>query len=86
VTWETTRHSGDGRARNERFLADLGGGWPGEAAVLPLLAGGHVVAVLYGDNLPGGRPIPPLEPLEAALAEIGRTMQAALQRAVSQPR
>lgn len=59
---------------NERFVAQLGGGWPDEAAVMPLSVRGRVVAVLYGDNLTTGAPIPALEPLESVLAELGGAM------------
>lgn len=64
-----------GRA-HEVLVAELEGPWPREAAVLPVPAGGRVAAVLYGDNEPAGKPIPPLDPLAALLAEVGRRMAA----------
>ncbi len=51
------------------LVAQLGGGRPLEVAVVPAVAGGEVVALLYGDNLPGDGPIGPLAGLEAAVAE-----------------
>ncbi len=62
---------------NERLVAELEGGWPKEAAVLPLVAGDRVVAVLYGDNLSTGRPLAGLEPLERQLAEFGKSISTA---------
>jgi hypothetical protein len=59
---------------NERFVAQLGGGWPDEVAVMPMSVRGRVVAVLYGDNLTTGTPIPALEPLESMLAQLGGEM------------
>ena len=51
------------------LVAQLGGGRPREIVVVPAIAGAEVVAVLYGDNLPGDAPIGPLASLEAAVAE-----------------
>jgi hypothetical protein len=51
------------------LVAQLGGGRPREIVVVPAVAGADVVAVLYGDNLPGDAPIGPLASLEAAVAE-----------------
>jgi len=41
-----------------------------------VVASDYVVAVVYGDNEPDRTPIPSLEPLTAALASIGRSMEA----------
>ncbi len=51
------------------LVAQLGGGRPREIAVVPAVAGGEVVALLYGDNLPADAPIGPLAGLEAAVME-----------------
>jgi Domain of unknown function (DUF4388) len=51
------------------LAAQLGGGRPREIAVVPAVAAGEVVALLYGDNLPDDAPIGPLAGLEAAAAE-----------------
>ncbi|MGV8039187.1 MAG: DUF4388 domain-containing protein [Thermoanaerobaculaceae bacterium] len=58
------------------LVAQLGGAWPQEVAVLPVVASGRVVALLYGDNEPERAPIPALEPLSAQLASVGRRMEA----------
>lgn len=47
------------------------------AAVLPVRAGGHTVAVVYGDA-PGGAELPPLDPLVAFVDEAGRALDEAL--------
>ena len=39
-------------AGNTELLQALGGGWPTEVFVGPLFAGGRVMLVFYGDNLP----------------------------------
>lgn len=51
------------------LVAQLEGGRPREIAVVPAVAGGEVVALLYGDNLPVDDPIGPLAGLEAAVKE-----------------
>jgi hypothetical protein len=62
---------------HEAFVARLGGGWPGEVAVLPIVVRGTTMAVLYGDNVPLGKPIPKLAPLAELLFDIGSAMEAA---------
>jgi len=62
---------------NGLLVSELGGEWPGEAAALPVKAGPHVVAVLYGDAMPEAAPLPPLDRLEARLAEIGAAISEA---------
>ncbi|MBZ5587314.1 MAG: DUF4388 domain-containing protein [Acidobacteriia bacterium] len=59
---------------SELLVGELGGGWPTEAAVLPVKVGPRVVALLYGDGIPGGAAMPALARLEARLAEIGAAM------------
>lgn len=56
---------------NQLLVSELGGEWPVEAAALPVKAGPHLVAVLYGDSMPIAAPLPALDRLEARLAEIG---------------
>ncbi len=55
---------------NQLLVSELGGEWPVEAAALPVKAGQHLIAVLYGDSMPIAAPLPALERLEARLAEI----------------
>jgi hypothetical protein len=56
---------------NERLLRLLGGGQPSEVLVLPVLVGGRVGLVLYGDNAPLNQPIGPFQSLELMLGEAG---------------
>ncbi len=52
----------------------LGGGAPPEVFLGPIVSEGKVVAVLYGDNLPEGRPIGETESLEIFLSQAGIAM------------
>ena len=62
-----------------RFLFKrLGGGMPDEIFLGPLVSDGKVVAILYGDNLPGGGPIGDTEGLEIFLDQAGLAMEKAL--------
>ncbi len=54
---------------NEFLVAQLGGGFPREVAVIPAIVDGTVVALLYGDNVPSGDPIGQIAALEAATLE-----------------
>lgn len=62
---------------HDGFVARLGGGWPGEVAILPIAVRGITIAVLYGDNEPLGKPIPKLAPLAELLVDLGSAMEAA---------
>lgn len=53
------------------FLGQIGGGWPKEVFLTPLLNGSEVIALLYGDNLPAQTPIPETEGLEAFVRVAG---------------
>lgn len=53
------------------FLDQIGGGWPKEVFLTPLLNGTEVIALLYGDNLPAQTPIPETEGLEAFVRVAG---------------
>ena len=63
---------------NDYFFEQLGGQWPGEVFVGPLVSEGRVVAVLYGDNLPDEKPIGDTESLEIFLSQAGLAMEKAL--------
>jgi hypothetical protein len=65
-----------------RYLLDkLGGETPAEIFVGPLVSEGKVVALLYGDNLPGEMPIGDTDSLEIFLSQAGVAMEKAfLQR------
>ena len=62
---------------HEAFVAKLGGGWPAEVAILPIVVRGTTIAVLYGDNEPLGKPIPKLAPLAELLVDVGSAMETA---------
>ena len=49
----------------------LGGQRPSEVLALPVVVGGNVALVLYGDNAPGNQPIGPFKALELVLGEAG---------------
>jgi CheY-like chemotaxis protein len=55
----------------------LGGGWPSEIFLGPIVSGGKVVAVIYGDNLPEDKPIGDTETLEIFLSQAGLAMEKA---------
>ncbi|MCP4202427.1 MAG: DUF4388 domain-containing protein [bacterium] len=42
---------------NRGLLRQLGGGWPVETLVAPLVVSGRVLMIFYGDNLPADEPI-----------------------------
>jgi hypothetical protein len=60
---------------NLRLVERLGGSQPQEAVALPLIAAGEVRLVLYGDNGASGRPIGPLDALEAAVSRAARILE-----------
>ena len=60
---------------NDRLAAELGGGFPAEVVVVPMVVNGSVVAVLYGDNLPSGEPIAATDGLEVVMLEAGLAME-----------
>ena len=56
----------------------LGGAQVREAVAMPLLVGGEVRFVLYGDNAPSGRPLGPLDTLESSAARAARIIEKTL--------
>jgi hypothetical protein len=60
---------------NERLLTLLGGQRPGEALVVPMVLRDGVGLVFYGDDVPSGRPLGPVEDLEWSLLEAGLAME-----------
>lgn len=63
----------------DRYLcAQLGGGEPQEVFLGPILSEGHVVALIYGDNLPEQKPVGDTESLEIFLSQAGLAMEKAL--------
>lgn len=63
---------------NQLVVERLGGVWPPEGFLMPIVSGDRVVAFLYGDNLPNHSPIGPTEGLEAfirvAAVALGKTV------------
>jgi hypothetical protein len=70
----------------DRALASvLGDRTPTEAYLAPIESAGQVVALLYGDNLPGERPLPDTSALEVVLHHAGLALdRAALERALAE--
>jgi hypothetical protein len=63
---------------NLSLVERLGGGQVREAVAVPLVVGGEVLFVLYGDNAPSGRPLGPLETLESSAARAARIIEKTL--------
>jgi CheY-like chemotaxis protein len=63
---------------NRYLLSQLGSGTPVEVFVGPIVSEGKVVALLYGDNLPGDKPIGDTDSLEIFLSQAGLAMEKAL--------
>ena len=59
------------------YIFEKIGGTPREAFLGPLLSGGEVVAVLYGDNYPENLPIGDTDSLEIFLSQAGVAMEKA---------
>ncbi len=62
---------------NDYFFEKLGG-VPKEIFLGPLISEGEVVAILYGDNLPDGKPLGDTDSLEIFLSQAGVAMEKAL--------
>jgi hypothetical protein len=56
---------------NRRLAGELGGGGPNEVIAVPMAVSGGVALVLYGDNLPSGRPIGRIHGLEQLIVQAG---------------
>jgi len=65
------------RRWNVKLARALGGGMPGQVAVVPLLVNDQVHMVFYGDNHPGGEPIGDLEELELVMLQAGLAIEKA---------
>jgi len=63
---------------NKYLVERLGGGSPKEVFVAPIIAGGKIAAILYGDNSPEDKEIGDTESLEIFLAQAGLAMEKAL--------
>jgi hypothetical protein len=60
---------------NDQLLERLGGTTPSEAVVVPMILRDGVGLVIYGDDVPAGRALGPVEELEWALLEAGLGME-----------
>ena len=56
---------------HQYFVDQLGKEWPAEVFVAPLICEGHVIAILYGDNIPAKERIGDTEGLEAFIKVTG---------------
>ena len=63
---------------NRALLDQLGGGTPVDAVALPLVSGGKVRVILYGDNLPESRAVAGVRALERFLGAAGLMLEKAL--------
>jgi hypothetical protein len=72
---ETFRGALEGTPGNRGFLTQLGGGAPREAVVIPMIALGSVAMIFYGDDLPHGRPLGEVRPLELVMTEAAIEME-----------
>jgi hypothetical protein len=61
-----------------RLMDELGGVWPTEVAVFPIVAEGRVVAFLYCDNFSTGAAIPETEGLEIFISHAGLALEKSL--------
>lgn len=62
----------------EFLIKDIGGGWPLEVAIFPIIAEGRVAAMLYCDNLPNGEPVTQTEGLEIFVSQAGLALEKSL--------
>ncbi|MBI4688841.1 MAG: hypothetical protein HY754_00995 [Nitrospirae bacterium] len=62
----------------EFMMTEIGGGWPVEVAIYPIIAEGNVAAILYCDNLPTGEAIAETEGLEIFVSQAGLALEKSL--------
>ena len=62
---------------NVELSRALGGGYPNEVAAVPMVVGGRVSLIFYGDDLPDGGPLPRLEELELLMIQGGLAIEKA---------
>jgi hypothetical protein len=60
------------------LVNELGGAMPETVMAIPLVVDGRVALVVYGDNLPGRRPIRGLDTLEIFMNQAGMALEKAL--------
>lgn len=62
----------------EFMVSELGGAWPSDVSVFPIIAEGRVAALLYCDNLPTGEAIAETEGLEIFISQAGLALEKSL--------
>ncbi len=60
---------------NLYLISQLGGAAPREAAAVPMVVGGDVLLVLYGDNGKSGKPLSSIDGLEVVMSQAGLAME-----------
>ena len=65
---------------NLQLAQALGGEWPIEAVVIPMMIGDRVVLIFYGDNVPHNLPVGSTLPLEETLKSVGNRLAAGHQK------
>ncbi len=63
---------------NSYLAAELGGTMPQSVLAIPLIVDGKVALIVYGDNLPEGKPIQGVETLEIFMNQAGMALEKAL--------
>jgi hypothetical protein len=64
--------------QNNYFLNEVGGSRPETVLAIPLIVDQKVALIVYGDNLPDGRPIRGVETLEIFMNQAGMALEKAL--------
>jgi hypothetical protein len=59
---------------NTALIKALGGPWPTDSVVIPMLIGDRVGLVFYGDNQPKDASVGPTEDLERIIKAVGRRL------------
>jgi hypothetical protein len=62
----------------ECLINEIGGGWPNEIVLFPMIAEGRVVALLYCDNIMTGEKIGETEGLEIFIDQAGLALEKSL--------
>jgi hypothetical protein len=62
----------------EVIIKKMGGGWPWDVAIFPIIADGKVAAILYCDNLTTGEAIGETEGLEIFISQAGLALEKSL--------
>ncbi len=62
-------------AWNNHLIEQLGGNVPPSVVAIPIVVDGMILAIFYGDNLPGGHPITSIHGLELLMIEAGLAIE-----------